>query len=472
MTTVNLGVIIGNRDFFPDHLVTEAREDIKQLCGEHQLNLIMPETGETRLGGIETYEDAQKCAGLFRKNRDVIQGVLVILPNFGDEQGVKDTLRLSGLDVPILVQAYPDDLDRLGVADRRDGFCGKISVCNNLKQCSIPFTLTDRHVVHPMDKSFKKDLERFIGICRVVNGLRKTRIGAIGARPAAFNTVRYSEKILENNGIHVTTIDLSEIFGKIERIDDGDDRLTKKLNEIRSYAESDGVPEEKLKRMAKFGLAIDDFTGENGLDATAIQCWPSVQPNYGINICTCMSMMSEKMMPSACEMDIMGALSMYALQLAAESPSALVDWNNNYGDEDDKCVLFHCGNWAKSLVPDLKISTAPILGTSFGEENTYGAMEGHIPAGKISFNRISTDDTNGIMRAYIAEGNLTCDRVNTFGMHAVAHIHKLKRLMRRVCSDGFEHHVAINLSHVTGILSEAFEKYMGWNVYYHNRPEE
>jgi L-fucose isomerase-like protein len=72
--------------------------------------------------------------------------------------------------------------------------------------------------------------------------------------------------------------------------------------------------------------------------ALAIQCWSSLQKNYGVNCCTIMSMMSEKLMPSACEVDIAGTVAMYALQLASGRPSALVDWNNNYGDDPDRCV--------------------------------------------------------------------------------------------------------------------------------------
>jgi len=465
---VTLGVIIGNRDFFPDVLVGEARNDLVRLFEQLGIRSVMLSPQDTKLGGVETFADARKCAELFRRNRDVIDGVLVCLPNFGDEKGVADTLKMAELNVPVLVQAYPDDLNALGVSRRRDAFCGKISVCNNLTQARIPFTLTSKHVVHPNDANFRQDLTKFIAVCRTVKGLRRARFGAVGARPGAFNTVRYSEKVLERYGISVTTIDLSEVLGRAQRLD-GDPRVRAKLEAITAYAPAPGVPQEKLLQMARLGVVLDEFVAANSLDATAIQCWTSLQQNWGCNVCTCMSMMSQVLMPSACEVDVTGALSMYALSLASQLPSALVDWNNNYGADEDKCVLFHCGNWPKAFAPDTKIANAPILGSTLGVENTYGAMEGRTPAGPLTYARFSTDDAAGVIRGYVGEGTTTNDELNTFGHRAVAHVPRLQELLRYICSNGFEHHVAVNPSLTAEVLAEACGKYLGWSMYVHNR---
>jgi L-fucose isomerase-like protein len=467
-----LGVIYGNRDFFPDHLITEARADIAKAFKKHGVHAIQLDEKDSKLGGVETHAEARKCAALFRKHADDIDGVLVVLPNFGDEKGVADTLKLSQLNVPVLVQGYPDELKKLDVARRRDAYCGKISVCNNLVQAGIRFSVTNKHVVHPTNESFAADLQKFLAVCRVVNGLRGLRLGAVGARPGAFNTVRYSEKILERHGISVTTVDLSEILGKAEKLGEKDKAVADRLAGIKSYAPSQGVPDKPLVQMAKMGVVLDDWMQTNALDATAIQCWTSVQQNYGCNTCTLMSMMSERFMPSACEVDVTGALTMFAMQLASSSPSALVDWNNNYADDDDKCVLFHCGNWAKTFLPDAKIATAPILGTIVGEQNTYGALAGRTPAGPLTFGRITTADADGAIRAYVGEGELTNDPLDTFGTRAVAHVPKLQKLMRHVCQRGFEHHVVMNLSKTAAALEEALGNYLGWEVHHHEKPEE
>lgn len=464
---VTLGVIIGNRDFFPDRLVAECRADLLEAFQKAGVKAIMLDESVTKLGGVETFQEAQKCADLFRNHASEIMGVLVVLPNFGDEKGVAETLKWARLDVPVLIQAYPDDLNRLDVARRRDAWCGKISVCNNLYQFGIKYSLTTKHVVHPSDPSFHSDLLNFVATCRVVKGLRNVRIGAIGARPGGFNTVRYSEKILQRNGISVVTVDLSQILGHANKLSAADQPVKERLDAIKAYTPTGRTPDDKLVQIAKLDVVLNNFMAEHSLDATAIQCWTSLQQNYGCNVCTSMSIMSENMLPSACEVDVTGTLSMYAMQLASGSPSALVDWNNNYADDENKCVLFHCGNWAKSFLPDIQMSTAPILGTTIGEENTYGALDGRTPASPLTFGRISTDDTKGVIKAYVGEGALTDDALNTFGNRAVAQIDNLQSLMKYICRNGFEHHVVMNASKTAGILTEAMENYMGWEVYNH-----
>jgi len=462
-----LGVIFGNRDFFPDHLVTEARNDIQNLLKKLNIGGIMLSEHDSKLGGVETYKEARKCADLFKQNRESIEGVLVVLPNFGDEKGVADTLKLAGLDVPVMVQGYPDELKKMDVVNRRDAFCGKISVTNNLYQYGMKYSLTTKHVSHPTDGTFEHDLNKFVAVCRVVKGLKNVRIGAIGTRPGGFNTVRYSEKILQRNGITVVTVDLSEILGNADKLSKDDQVVKDQLEKINAYAPSGSTPNDRLVQIAKLDVVLNEFIQANELDATAIQCWTSLQQNYGCNVCTSMSMMSENMLPSACEVDVTGTLTMYAMQLASGSPSALVDWNNNYADDDEKCVLFHCGNWAKSFLPDIQISNAPIIGTSVGVENTYGALDGRTPASPLTFGRISSDDLNGVLKTYVGEGALTNDNLSTFGNRAVAKISDLQGLMHYVCRNGYEHHVVMNASNTADILEEAFGNYMGWEVYKH-----
>ena len=465
--STTLGIIIGNRDFFPDHLITEARNEILSIFINKKINPILLGDNDTKLGGVETFLEAQKCANLFKAHQEEIEGILVILPNFGDEKGVADAIRLSGLDVPVLVQATPDDLDKMQPSNRRDAYCGKISVCNNLYQYGIKFSLTQSHVLSLSSSDFDQELNRFISVCKVVKGMRRVRIGAVGARPQAFNTVRYSEKILERHGISVTTMDLSEVLGRAKELKDDSKPVKESLAKIKGYGDTTSTPSEKLLQLSRLDAVLNEFVEKNKLDATAIQCWTSIQENYGCNVCTTMSMMSENMLPSACEVDVTGTLTMYAMQLASNSPSALVDWNNNYEEDEEKCVLFHCGNWAKSFLPDLKISTAPILGSVFGEEKTHGALDGRTPASPLTYGRISTDDNLGKIKCYFGEGVLTDDPLNTFGTRAVAKVPNLQELMRYVCNNGYEHHVVMNASKTADILYESSNNYLGWETHIH-----
>lgn len=467
MKKTTLALIVGTRDFFPADPVLKWRRQVLALLDELGMEAVILDENATPMGAVETWEQVKQCAALFKANRDRIDGILVVLPVFGPERAVADTIKLSELQVPILVQANPDELDQLSVEQRGDAFCGKISVCNNLYQYGYPFTLTEQHTVYPNDEGFRADLIKFAGVCRVVRGLKRARLGAVGARPAIFNTVRFSEKLLQLSGVTVTTVDLSEILSVANSLSDDHPKVKERVAAIQAYLNTAGVPAPALGKMAKLGVALDDWIAANELDATAVQCWTALQKHYGVNVCVLMSMMSDRLMPSACEVDVTGTLSMYALQLASGQPSALVDWNNNYGGDPNKCILFHCGNWAKSLLSEARMANAEILATVLGTENTYGTVSGRAKAAPLTFARITTDDRRGRIRAYVGEGRITDDPLDTFGCRAVAEIPRLQALLHYVCKNGFEHHTAMSASQSAAILAEAFETYLGWEVYHH-----
>jgi L-fucose isomerase-like protein len=355
------------------------------------------------------------------------------------------------------------------ISDRRDSFCGKMSACNNLMQYGIPYSITARHTVQPNSDEFRKDLDWFSKVCRVTNGLRKLRIGAIGARPQAFNTVRYSEKLLERYGISVVTQDLSDIFGVIGRMKDSDSDVAAKLAAIQAYVSTDNVPAPALLKMAKLGVAVERFMKDAHCTVSAIQCWTSLEENFGVVPCTIMSMMSDNLIPAACETDVMGTVSMHALALASQTPSALLDWNNNYGDDENKCVCFHCSNLPKHFFADVIMDFQAIIAGTVGKENTFGTCVGRVKAGAMSYVRFSTDDYKGKIRGYVGEGEFTNDPLETFGGAGVAKIPQMQKLLHKICEEGFEHHVAANFSNVASPVYEAAIRYLGWEMYWHER---
>lgn len=467
MAKTTLGVIIGNRGFFPTHLCEAGRKTILKVLEEQGFDVVVLPEDASPAGSVETLQDARKCGDLFRANRDRIDGILVTLPNFGDERAVANTIRFSGLDVPVLIHAFPDDAKRMTIADRRDSFCGKMSVCNNLRQYGIKYSLTQKHTISPESAEFRADLATFDSTCRVVKGLRGARIGAIGARPTAFNTVRYSEKLLERSGITVDTLDLSEVLGWANRYPTGDADVAAKLDRIRAYTKTTDIPAESLDKMARLGAAIDRWMKDAQLDATAIQCWTALEEFYGVVPCTLMSMMSDGLMSSACETDVAGVVGMMALQLASGQPAALLDWNNNYGEDPDKAVVFHCSNLPASVFAEQKMDYQEIIAGSVGKENTYGTIVGRMKESAFTYCRVSTDDLNGRVAAYVGEGELTNDLLNTFGGFGVVKVPRLQELLRYACENGFEHHVACTLKPVGDAVNEALCKYMNWDVYHH-----
>ena len=461
------GIIIGTRAYFNSELAKDVRKQLLRTLADEGYDyvILLEDATPTGSSSIETREDGLKCAELFRQNRDRIDGIIVSLPNFGFEIGIINAISVADLNVPILVQACDDENDKVDLDSRRDAFCGKISVCNNLYQYGIPFTDTTLHTYSIYSELLAKDINKFAGICRVVNGLRHARVGAIGARPAGFQTVRASEKLLQKSGI---TVVLSEILGAARKIEDTDVELLKKLEEIKCYAVVPKEYSDKLVLQAKFGVAVERWIEANQIDAVAVQCWDSLEQNYGCAACVTMSMLGEKLLPAACEVDIAGAVSMYALTLAAQGQSALLDWNNNFAEDRNKCVCTHCGNFPKSFVRnDLKLGTLGVLGRTLGKVNTFGAVYGKVTKGDFTFFRISTDDTKGAIKAYLGTGEITDDPYGMDGCIAVTKVDNLQILMKHICKNGFEHHVAMVRNDVKDILNEAIEGYLGWNLYVH-----
>jgi L-fucose isomerase-like protein len=464
-----LGVIVGTRGFFNPALAGEGR---RQLLGKldamGQEYVVLPESA-TPTGAVEALEDARRCARLFDEHRNEIGGVVVSLPNFGDELGIVNALNFAQLDVPVLVQATDDDIDKVGVSQRRDAFCGKLSVCNNLYQYGIPFTDTTFHTCPVDSDEFTTDIQFFSRVCRVVNGLRGARIGAVGARPAAFQTMRISEKLLQDSDITVLTVDLSEIIFAAQALGNDAAEVKEKVAAIRDYgAIPESIADDKVVRQARLSVALENWIAENEIVAAGVQCWTSVQQNYGCAACLSMSMLSDRLIPCCCEVDVGGAISMYALVLASGNPAALLDWNNNYGADRDKCVNTHCSNYPKGFFQsDIEISNLDVLGESLGEDICFGAVKGRVAAGPMTFFRISTDDTIGEIKAYLGEGEFTDDPFGMAGGIAVCRVPELQQLLKFMCRNGFEHHVAMVRSHCVDAIREALTTYLGWGLYVH-----
>jgi L-fucose isomerase-like protein len=466
---LTFGIIVGTRNIFNSDLAKEGRKKILAELQKLGYGTVILPADATPSSAVETVHDARKCADLFSKNRDIIDGIIITLPNFGDELGIVNSIKYAELNVPILVHAEDDENDKVDLKSRRDSFCGKLSVCNNFYQYGIPYTETTFHTCKLQSDVFRSDLHRFAAICRVVGGLKHARIGAIGARPAAFQTMRASEKLLQASGITVVPVDMSEILGEAQKIDNNASALKFKLAEIKEYGKIPStILESKISLQAKFGLAIEKWIGENDIDAAAVQCWESVQKNYGCATCLSMSMLGEKLLPCGCEVDIAGVISMYMLSLASGQPSALLDWNNNFGEDRNVCVCTHCSNYPKSFFQnEIEISNLDVLGTTLGQDICFGAIKGKVNAGPMTYFRISTDDTLGIIKTYLGEGEITNDPYGMAGGIAVTRVDNLQKLLKYMCKNGFEHHVAMVRGNVASVLEDTVTTYLNWDLYLH-----
>ncbi len=456
-TSMTFGVIVGKRGMFPKELVKQGRDEILKVLKELGHKVVILSEKETEFGAVSNFAEGKKCAELFKKHAEEIDGIIITLPNFGDERSIANAIRQSNLDVPVLVQAEPDVIEKMKVGMRRDSFCGKISVCANLNQFGIPFTLTASHTCAVSSDEFKDEVTTFAGVCRVVNGLRGARVGAIGARTGDFNTVRYSEKILEKAGISVETLDLSEVIGQANALAT-DEAVNQRIAGIKAYADASAIPQEGLEKLAKLAIVVEQWIETKDLDAIAFQCWTAIENYFGVAPCTMLSIFSNGLIPAACEVDVTGAVSMLALELASGTAAAILDWNNNYGDSEDKAVVFHCSNLPAALLTDPKIEAH--FSGSFKPGSAYGAVFGRIPAGPFTFARVSTDDDAGNLVFYAGEGEFTDDPLETFGGYGVVEIPDLQELLQEICITGFEHHFAVTLGNVADIIEEAFINYL------------
>ncbi len=471
---ISLGLVIGSRAFFSPAPCRTARDEAIAQFEALGIDVVTLPFEATENGAVQSVADARLYAEHFSKNRDKIDGLVICLPNFGDEIAVAELVNRAKLNVPILLQASNDEIDKVDVHSRRDAFCGKLSVANNFWQYGVPFTETTRHTIDIASDDFRGDLDRFARTCRTVGGLKNARIGSIGARTGAFQTMRFSEKLLQASGITVLTVDLSEMIAAAEAIKDDEPDLKAALERVTGYGTIPAyIKPDQIAKQAKWTLAVNRWIEENECDASAIQCWRSLQDNWGCATCLTMSMMGEDLMPSACEVDVMGAISMYALTLASGAPAAILDWNNNYADEQDTCVCTHCGNYPKSFLGETpEISELDVLGETIGRAKCFGAVKGKVKAGDLTYFRLSTDDRNGTMKAYLGEGEFTDDPFGMDGGIAVTRIERLRQLMSFITRNGFEHHVAMVRGHHAEIVNEAVTRYLGWPLYHHGGTPE
>ncbi len=453
----------GNRGFFPASLQKSAREEMTGVLAAlgHEV-LVMP-FDATKNGAVETVEEGEKYARFLYENQGKYDGVILCLPNFGDENGAMAAF--DACDVPILVHAYPDELDKMAPEIRRDSFCGKMSIMDVFVQCGIVFTALKPHTVAPLSGMFKENIDYFDRMCRVVRSCRKLRLGAIGARTTAFKTVRYDEVTLQRHGVTTECFDLSELFSRVGKLGPADAKVKEKRNRLAAYTGWEGVPDEALNNLARAGAAIDEMIAEYRLDCLALRCWMEMQTELRVSPCVLLSELNDRGIAAACELDVGNALSMQALLTASGSPVTCLDWNNNYGDEDDKCILFHCGPVPQSMmVGKGKVTEHAILANSLGPNCSHGCNTGRIKPMPMTYG--STLTREGKILAFLGEGAFTTDPVpdNFFGCAGVADIPGLQDLLQQIGYAGFRHHVSVASGRVMAPVAEAMEKYLGYEV--------
>lgn len=463
MKPMTFALYFGNRGFFPQTLIAGARREMQDRLREFGYESLVMGEDVTRYGAVETAEEGRRYARFLADHRGEFDGVILCLPNFGDETGA--AAAMEGVGAPILVQAYPDDLDKMGFHTRRDAFCGKLSLMDVFHQYQIPFTALTPHVVHPFSDAFARNLDVFARTCRVVNGMRGLTLGAIGARTTAFKTVRFDELALQRIGVTVETFDLSDVIRRVRAVEEKDPRVAVKAAVLRDYTTWPNVPESAFNTTVKLGVVLDEIIAEAGLDAIAIRCWLELEQTLKIAPCVVVSELNERRIPAACEVDVCSALAMVALQLASGRAAACLDWNNNYGDDPEKCILFHCGPVPRSLMTGKgRVVDHPMFAKALCPGCGYGPNTGRIAPSPMTYASAKTE--NGKVAFYLGEGELTDDPVadDFFGCAGVLRVNGLQGKLRSLGYQGYRHHVSCTPGHVAEALDEALRRYLGIEV--------
>jgi L-fucose isomerase-like protein len=452
----------GNRGFFPESLIAGARREMKEAVERSGHHALLLDEGETRFGAVESVEEGRKYARFLEQHKGRYDGVVLCLPNFGDETGAIAALEDCG--VPILIQAYPDELDKMGFSRRRDAFCGKFSIMDVFYQYGLPYTILEPHTVHPTTPAFDQHLQQFAALCRIVRGMKRMTIGAIGARTTAFKTVRFDELTLQRYGITTETLDMSEVFLRFKSVDTAAEPYKAKLERLKNYTCWDGVPSEAVTKMAKLGIVIDDIIAEFKMDAIAFRCWLELEKELKIAPCTLLSEINDRGIAAACEVDVCNAVMMRALSLASERPATCLDWNNNYGDNPDKCILFHCGPVPQSLMTTKgQVVDHPMFAKALGCGCGWGPNVGRIAASPMTYASAKTE--NGKLCVYTGQGEMTADPIakEFFGCAGVAHIPRLQSKLRTIGRAGYRHHVSMTFGQYETPINEAFSTYLGYD---------
>jgi len=450
-----------NRGFMPGELIYGAREDMVKAVTDAGYDYIIMDANLTRYGGIETRNEGLLYAKWLKEHAGEYDGVIFSMPIFADENGAITALQDAG--VPILMQAYPDEIGKMDFAHRRDAYCGKFSVTDVFTQYQVPFTVLKPHVVHPLSLKFQENLHDFAAICQVVNGMKRFNLGCIGARTTAFKTVRFDELALQKHGINVESFDLSEVFDKIEAKKDDDAIVMAKIEHLKNYTDFSHVPTKNMLNIGKLAVVLDEYISEYHLDAIAVRCWNEMESHLRICPCVILSELNDRGIVASCEIDMCSAICMRAMNLATEKPTTVLDWNNNYGDEENKVILFHCGPVAQGLMTCKGTVTNHKMFDKVDPGSGWGCNEGRIKKMPITISNCQTID--GKIVIYASEAQLTDDSIENgyFGCAGVAEIPELQNKMITLAKGGFKHHTAIGEGHVKSILKEAFTTYLHYD---------
>lgn len=458
---MKLALLVANRGFFPSSVIESAYEEMRQAAAKANVELLEIEKDRVKYGAVETTQEGMIYHDFLQEHHGEYDGVIISLPNFGDENGIKAALR--DVNVPVLLQAYPDEIGKMDFANRRDAFCGKLGLCAVFKQMGFKFTSGKPFVMHPLSAAFERELKEFVAVCRIVKRMRYMRLGVFGARTTAFKSVRYDEGAMEKLGCDVESFDMTMVMEKYDEMSADCEQAKHFRSLLIASGDYSDAPEYALDNLSRFGATMKAIIDEQKLDAIAIRCWSELQHLLHIAPCALLGIFNSMSIPAACETDASNALAMMALNAASDLPVGCLDINNNYGEDENKAVLFHCGPLPVELmIRPGHIEEHKMFTKTQGENCSWGVNVGHIKPGVITISGARTE--NGEVHYFVERAEITDDPIEEgfFGTPGVVKMENLQDKLFSMQNEGFRHHAIITPGDHVREVEEALSKYLGY----------
>jgi L-fucose isomerase-like protein len=305
-------------------------------------------------------------------------------------------------------------------------------------------------IFFPDEPAFLADVKDFVRAVAVVKGLKGARLGQVGVRPPTFETVGYDEAaLIRTFGQNIIYSDLGDMVDQAQSYSDDDARVQALVKKITGSVGAVTVATRYVLNAAKLELALTEFWQKSRLSALAMQCWPSVQKALGISVCAVYGRMTAQGLPTACEADILGAVSMLANFSAAmgETVPHFIDWTIRHRQNPNQLLAWHCGNAPVTLAADPKKTALRSRKDMKGElaipdeDQQAGLYQFQIKPGKVTFCRLAEYDDEWKM--LIATGTVVPSNETLAGTWSWVEVKDHDKLYRTLVEEGFVHHASL-----------------------------
>jgi L-fucose isomerase-like protein len=417
-----------------------------------------PDSGATRFGAAQNLDEAEAVAAYFA--REGVDGLVLCPTDFGDERSAAKIAEKLGVPVLLYATKEPPTVPDPGMGRVSDSYCGNLSMAAGLHRRRIPFRFAG--VFFPDEPGFLAEVEAFARAAAVVKGLRNARIGQIGVRPPTFETVAFDEVAMARKfGQNVICANLDDLIAEARALSDDDPAVQDILADIRLTVPTITVADDYLLQAAKLEAALAGFWSRSRLSALAMQCWPSIQREWGISLCALFGRLTQRHRLTACETDILGAVSMLAQYQAAlgQTLPHFIDWTIQHREHPNRLLAWHCGNAPTCLARDSGEIALRSRRDMTGEVPVHegdpmaGLCQFQLKPGPVTFCRLAEYD--GEWKMLIARGEIVPSDETLAGTWAWVEVSDHAHLYRTLVEEGFIHHASMIHGDQSAALAQA-----------------